>query len=233
MIEVADDVLQAIGRLATGAVADVLLEMGFDRTVVSSDLLNRQRSRFVGRAVCAAGHTITQGVQPSAGPSMFDVDRLVGPSSVVVIDSGDHRHGAVIGDLVALAFRRAGAVAFVTDGGVRDAEEIAELGLPCVARFVTPRSAKGIWSVDTVGEPVSLPAQGGGRMAVAPGDIILADPDGVVVIPARLAAAVLEEHGPLAAAEERIKAAIEAGGDRREAFRAHDRFSHIRKRDDP
>ncbi|WP_460452217.1 RraA family protein [Alsobacter sp. SYSU BS001988] len=230
MTTVSDEVLQGLGRLPTGVVADVLLEMGLERSVVCSRLLNLGRSTFIGRAVCATGRTIAPGEQPASAASMFDVDGQVSPGSVVVIDSGDHRHGAVIGGLVALAFKRAGAVGFVTDGGVRDADELADMGLPCVARFVTPRSAKGIWRIDRVGDGISLPAQGGGRVAVGPGDILSADPDGLVVIPAGLALAVLDESGPLKAAEERITAALRSGGDRREAFRVHDRFGHIRKR---
>ena len=233
MTAVLEPELAALHEIPTGLLSDILLEMGFDRVVVSSNLVNFSGARFVGRAVCAAGGALLGAGAPPPAASMFDVDQHVGPNSVVVIDSGGHRHGAVIGDLVALAFRRAGAVGFVTDGGVRDAADIGRLGLPCVAGFVTPRSAKGLWSIHTVGEPVTLPAQGDGRVTIAPGDVIAVDGDGAVAIPARVVAGILKNHGPALAAEERIRSVIEAGGDRREAFRMHDRFSHIQKRVDP
>jgi len=231
-VRVTDDVLQAIARISTAGLADVLAEMGLTRQVVAQELRPIVAGRrFAGRAVCIAGREEHEAkLLPGPMPTMFDVDGLVERDSVVVVDSGDHRHGAVIGGLVALAMKRAGAAGFVTDGGIRDVDELADMGLPCISRFVTPGSVKNLWSVTAVGAPITLPAQGGGRVAVSPGDIVSADRDGLVIVPAALAADVLADSIQLERAEERIRHAIEEGRDRREAFRQNDRFGHIRKR---
>jgi regulator of RNase E activity RraA len=226
------EVVDGLARVPTGVLADVLSEMGLKQQVVTQALRPVAGTpRFVGRAVCVAGRDNQDAkLLPGPLPTMFDVDALVGPGTVVVVDSGDHRHGAVIGGLVALAFKRAGAVGFVTDGGVRDVDELAEMGLPCIARFVTPGSVKGRWSVTAVDQPITLPAQGGGKVTLAPGDVVSADADGVVVIPSALAVDTLADALQVEKAEAAILTAIRLGHDRREAFRANDRFGHIRKR---
>lgn len=231
-MSVTDDVLEELSRIPTGVLADVMSEMGLTRQVVAQELRPvTTAQRFIGRAVCVSGRDDLEArLLPGPLPTMFDVDAHVRKDGVVVVDTGGHSHGAVIGGLVGLAFKRAGAVGFVTDGGVRDVDELVDMNLACRSRFVAPGSVKGLWSVTAVGLPVTLPAQGGGRVAVVPGDILSADSDGLVVVPATLAADVVADSVELEGAETQIRLAIEQGQDRREAFRQHDRFGHIRKR---
>ncbi|MDB5362807.1 MAG: hypothetical protein JWO51_4104 [Rhodospirillales bacterium] len=227
-----DSVIAALAQVPTGVLADVLYEMGLKHQVVSAELRPlSQDVSFVGRAVCVAGRSEADATAMSSPlATMFDVDAVVAAGSVVVVDAGDHRVGATIGGLVARTFKKAGAVGFVTDGGVRDRAELMEMGLPSVARFVTPRAAKGVWAVTAVGGPVTLPGQAGTPVAVAPGDILCCDMDGLVVVPAGVAADVLADASKVEDAERQILKVIEAGGDRREAYRRYDRFGHIRKR---
>lgn len=224
--------LSGLAAVPIGVLADVLCEMGFAHQVVSRELLPiGSRSRFAGPAICVRGlgEAEAEGL-PGPLPTLFDVDRLVRPGLVVVVDADDHRIGATIGGLVALAFKQAGAAGFVTDGGVRDCDEIDAMDLPCIARFVTPRSAKGLWSVVAIARAVTLPGQCGEPVWIEPGDIVCSDADGVVIVPANLAAEVLSDAKQVEAAERAILAAIHKGEDRREAYRLHDRFGHIRRR---
>ena len=117
----------------------------------------------------------------------------------------------------------------MTDGGVRDAAEFAEIGLPVFASFLTPLSNKGLWAFTAVDDPVDLPGQNGGAVRVASGDWIHADRDGVVVIPAAHAAQVVADAEVVEAVEGRIKQALLAGEDREAVYARHDRFGHIRK----
>ena len=83
----------------------------------------------------------------------------------------------MIGDLLLGMMKNRGVVAFVTDGFVRDIPGLRAVGLPCFAAGVTPnspvRSGPG-----TVGLPTVV-----GGVAVGPGDIVVGDQDGVVVVP--------------------------------------------------
>jgi regulator of RNase E activity RraA len=75
---------------------------------------------------------------------------------------------------------------FVIDGGVRDVEEIRRMGLPVYASSVTPATSVSRWASVTNNVPVQC-----GGVTICPGDIIIADQDGIVAVPQAKAAEVL------------------------------------------
>jgi len=99
------------------------------------------------------------------------------PGDILVINASGYDGRAVIGDNLAQRFDVFGAVGAVVDGYVRDGAIIEKLGVPVFARGLTPagpfKNGPG-----TIGEPVAL-----GGVVVNPGDIVVADDDGVIVIP--------------------------------------------------
>lgn len=98
-----------------------------------------------------------------------------GPGTVLVVTGASESRTAVLGDLVARELLRAGVVAVVTDGPIRDSRAVAELGLWVWARGVTPiASAKN--GPGSVGGTVDISG-----VTVADGDVVIADADGVVV----------------------------------------------------
>ena len=112
-----------------------------------------QCSKVVGRQRRRKG--------PAECRATFLLDRRVTPGCVAVIATGGHKLGAVIGGNVALAWHRRGCAGVVTDGGIRDAAECGQMGLPVFATFVGPMSNKGLWAFREIGVPVSLPGQRG------------------------------------------------------------------------
>lgn len=106
------------------------------------------------------------------------------PGSVIVAEGGDTDFALAGGNVCAIAQRR-GVAAFVLDGVVRDIAESRERGFPLFGRGVMP--FPGV--KDAVGV-LDGPIRCGG-VAVAPGDIVVADEEGVVVVPAARAEAVL------------------------------------------
>ncbi|WP_031075375.1 RraA family protein [Streptomyces sp. NRRL WC-3742] len=106
------------------------------------------------------------------------------PGSVIVVESGDLDYALAGGNVCAVAQRR-GVAAFVADGLIRDLGEVRELGFPVYARGVIPiPGAKE--ALGTHGEEVLC-----GGTSVAAGDIVVADEEGVVVVPAARRAEVL------------------------------------------
>ena len=116
------------------------------------------------------------------------------PGDVLVAATGFHSGAAVTGDLLLGVARNRGVAGFVTDGYVRDLVDLLALGLPVFAAGVTPNSP-GRRGPGAVGAPIVC----GGR-AVATGDIVVGDLDGVVIVPRARIEATL-------AALERIRAA--------------------------
>jgi len=119
------------------------------------------------------------------------------PGDVVVVDcGGDHEH-AIIGEFRALKQIRLGIAGWIVDGAATDVREIAKMRFPTFARTVSALVAKNIGREGVVGVPVSC-----GGVVVNPGDLILADDNGVAVLSHEEAEEHLD-HGLAVAARER------------------------------
>lgn len=124
------------------------------------------------------------------------------PGDVVVVDcGGDHEH-AVIGEFRALKQIRLGIAGWIVDGAATDVREIATMRFPTFARRVSALVAKNIGKEGVVGVPVSC-----GGVVVNPGDLVLADDNGIAVLSHDEAEEHLE-HG-LAVAERERRMRIE------------------------
>jgi len=98
------------------------------------------------------------------------------PGEVLVVTMPESEAVALMGDLLATQAKVHGAAAVLIDGAVRDVEELAELGLPIWARYVRVRGA----TKDAVGA-LDVPVTVGGQV-IEPGDVVVLDADGVVVV---------------------------------------------------
>jgi regulator of RNase E activity RraA len=106
------------------------------------------------------------------------VDSLM-PGEIVVVASGQSRRNAPWGELLSTAAVSRGARGAVIDGLVRDAKKIQALGFPVFAAGIKPVDSRGRGMVVDYNVPIDC-----GGVLVAPGDLVVADFDGVVVIPA-------------------------------------------------
>ena len=157
---------------------------------------------FVGTAITASG-----GPRDNlAAMAMLD---HVEAGDVLVIATAADTSGAVIGDHYATVAKQLGVVGIVTDGLVRDAEGIIRLGPPTFARGLSPNSGfrNGPGAVNL---PVSI-----GGVAVEPGDIVVGDRDGVIVVPRAEAAAIAGQLAEVKRLEAETEAKVKAGAVRR------------------
>ena len=140
---------------------------------------------------------------------MKAVDR-VGRGEVTVW-SGEGRGVCFFGELIALGMKRRGCSGALVDGGIRDSYWIARQRFPVYARYRSPIQSIGRWKVIAWQVPVDLPGATSRRVTVRPGDFVLADTDGVIVIPARVAEKVLVEAERLTKKEVRIRRELGRG----------------------
>ena len=127
------------------------------------------------------------------------------PGAVVVADARGHTDTAVWGGILTFAAKQRGIVGVVVDGGVRDVAELRESGIAVFARGAVPRGPhKGF------GGEINGAVQCGG-VAVDPGDLIVADDDGVVVITPAQRAGLLERCQARIAKEQEMLAGLKAG----------------------
>ncbi len=176
------------GFLATGVptVVDVLEDEFGIRGWMTPEIKPLAHQRIAGRAVTILIEP-RPGPTPSLDPLFAAVDAC-GPGSVLVASNGGDRTISCMGDLVVTGLHARGAEGAVMDGAVRDIEPMLQMGFPVFAASVSPVSLSGKAVVVGPGIPLTC-----GGVQVRPGDVILADWDGVVVIPQEKAAATLEK----------------------------------------
>jgi 4-hydroxy-4-methyl-2-oxoglutarate aldolase len=224
----AAQLIERLARLETGQLCDVLAEAGLPDQALAAAIRHVSGGReFAGIALPARGRTLARTRRPIPVLANDALDEAVFPGAVILIDTGGFLGGGCLGGLIATGLRHKGAVAIVTDGAVRDAKEIGSLGLAAYAAAVTPVAASRRWSLIEVNQPIALPGVAA-PVQVRPGDLVRGDDDGIVVVPAPCAAAILEDTEEVARIEERMSAALRAGEPRAEVFRRHPRFDHIR-----
>lgn len=125
----------------------------------------------------AAGPAVTAHAHPGDNLALHVALHYAKPGDILVATAGDGCLCGSFGDLMGTLALARGIVALVTDGGVRDSAELRQMGLPVWARAIT---AQGTVKETLVA--VNAPVVCGGTV-VNPGDIVVADDDGVVVVP--------------------------------------------------
>jgi 4-hydroxy-4-methyl-2-oxoglutarate aldolase len=176
--------LDALKAAGTAVIADVFDSLQRTPRVLDNSL------RPIGTATAFAGpaYTITgESVSFTGGDraKLAAIDNM--PAGVVALwASMDAKGVCCFGDLLASAMRARGCVAAVVDGGVRDTAFLAEFGMSVVARYQTPAQGIGRWRVTASQVEVRMRGALEEWLSVAPGDIVVGDADGQIVIPQQL-----------------------------------------------
>ncbi len=155
-------------------------------------------TRFVGTA-------LTVRTRPVDNLAPYAALKFAKPGDVLVVAVDGSDTASVLGDILLGMARNAGIVAAVTDGVVRDITGINQVGLPTFARGLSPNSPLKDGPGE-VGYPVTL-----GGVLVNPGDLVVGDIDGVVVVSRGAVGTVGSELAAIAEKERKMEAAVAAG----------------------
>jgi 4-hydroxy-4-methyl-2-oxoglutarate aldolase len=220
----AEEIRQRYLMVDASNVADVLDELGLPNQGLAPDFTPypSDGGKLAGWAFTIQGE---MSPYPMGGgdPTKMDACAQLTPGTVSVW-SGRGDGVCFFGELISIGMKERGCVGALVDGGIRDVDWIGQLDFPVFARYRTPVQSIGRWKVTDSGIPVVMPGATIPEVRVTPGDFILADGDGAIVIPAELAEQVLEQAEELGAREVQIRAEIAAGLSLSEALAE---FGHV------
>lgn len=189
------DLIARFRRCSTATLATILTRRGFDHVFLYGVApLPNSRPRLAGRAFTLRSVAVREDklAEDKARDPRQNLQRRATeecpPGQVLVIDCRGDATGASGGMMLFERMRLRGCAGVVTDGGVRDAADIVETGFPVYAKAVCPPNSMLAHRFLELGVPITC-----GRVAVYPGDFIVGDPDGVILVPAAIADEVADE----------------------------------------
>jgi 4-hydroxy-4-methyl-2-oxoglutarate aldolase len=210
------------GRFAalyTGALTDVLDGLGLLNQTLPAELAP------LAPGMRLSGPAFTIEGRPRAGidygESIVKILDMLGavPAGHIAVYQTNDRACAHLGELSVTSLMARGCAGAVIDGGCRDVEAILGEGLPVFARYTTPQDCVPRWELLGHSREITI-----GGVRIAPGDWVVADADGIVVVPRQVCEEALARAEQVVATENEVRAAVRRGVLPREAFERFGKF---------
>ena len=203
----------------SGIIYDVLRAMGHPNCVLPDSI----RPMLKDKKICGPAYTIAGQIntEQTEHESLVRWCEMLSkaPSGHVLICQPNDSSVAHMGELSAETLTFKQVKGYIVDGGCRDTQFISDIAFPVWCRYYTPRDVVGKWMPTGFNEPIVI-----GNVEINGGDIIFADRDGIVVIPAAMANATAARVTELINTENLVRKAILEGVDPVDAYLAHGKF---------
>ena len=191
----------------TGVVADCLDRRGHLRQTLPHELVPLRRGmRLAGPVYTVEGRPHPGHDYDTSIRKILDMLGAVPAGHVVVYHTND-RDCSQLGELSVTSLKSRGCVGAIVDGGCRDVDFILREDFPVFARHVSPQDSVPRWELTAHGD-VTIEI---GGVRIAPGDWVVGDADGIVVVPANLVEDVVAEAEAKASVENEIRDAVREG----------------------
>ncbi len=200
------EICERFDRIYTGAISDVMDEMGYRDQVLPVEIQAlRPDMRVSGIALPAEGEPAPGLTRDEYYLPFLNLLGDVKPGHVIISQPNDSLC-AHMGELAAETAQLQGGRGVVIDGGCRDIDYILSLGFPVFCRYTTPTDIVGRWRLNRYGTPIRI-----GRVTVNPDDFIVGDKDGVLVIPKQITLEVLGKAEEMLSTENLVRKAVLEG----------------------
>jgi len=215
------EMAERFARCYTGAVSDILDEMGYWNQALPSSI------RAIEPGMVVSGPAFTLRGEPSTTVKVDEellnaALKMLGEiprGSVIVTQSNDER-ASHLGELTSTALKAGGCRGAVIDGGCRDIDYILRLGgFPVFCRYTTPADALGRWMWTEAGKPVTI-----GQVPIRTGDFVFGDRDGVIIVPQEVAEKVLLKVEEVVTVENKVREELIAGASFMEVYKKYGRL---------
>ena len=216
--------IQSLIEAGTAVISDVFDKMGYLPPVLDNSLVAIPAP---GISFAGPAYTITGESHRWSGKGdrakLAAIDAMV-PGVVPVWAGNDIRGVCCFGDLLSEAMKARGCAGVVVDGGVRDLAYLKTLELPMMVRYRTPAQAIGRWRVTDSQVVIRVRGALEDWVEVKPGDTVVADDDGVIILPAQLVNKIEAQVLEWAAKDSRARKDIRLGTPLLEAL---DKYGHL------
>ena len=210
---------ERLAAVPTAALVDVMDDIGLrEQTLPPSIRALAAGSSLAGEAFTVEGRPSEHGDWDGAIRKTLAMLGAV-PSGHVAVYQCHHDRSAHFGELSATSLQSRGVAGCVIDGGCRDVRLIEAIGFPVFARFVTPEDSTWRWEVTATQVPIAI-----GTVRVEPGDWVVGDEDGVVIVPAKVAEEVLVAAEAKVGTENLVRDAVRDGMTPLDAFDRYGTF---------
>ena len=198
-----DEWVERLRVLDTCAVSDAQDKLGIKGTVIGI-LPLYETGRIAGRVVTFK--LKTKGNETTTRHLGTSAVEAADPGDVIVCDHRGRTDVAGWGGILSTAAKTKGVAGVIIDGASRDVDEAKGLGLPLFARAAVPLTARGRIVEESTNEPIEI-----GGVSLAPGDYVIADNSGVVIVPQDRVAEVVPEAENIVAREQAMARDVMAG----------------------
>ena len=201
------------------AVHDVLRGLGIDNCVLPPEIMALSPGqKLAGEIYTISGHIDRTLSRHDSLLAWTQVLSKV-PGGKVLVCQPNTKEIALLGELSARALLVKDTKGYVVDGRCRDVDFILDLDFPVFCDLNTPADIVERWTYDRLGDPISI-----GTVTICSGDWLIADRDGVVVIPGDIAEQVVGETEKVMSTESEMRDAILAGMDPEQAYLKYGKF---------
>lgn len=217
--DTAESLSKRLQACYSGAVYDVLRTKGYpDQTLPAYIRPLNLAHRIAGPVFTIEGR---RDDSLDTHQTLLNWCRLLSKASantVLMCQPNDHSL-AHMGELSSETLVYKKVIGYIVDGGCRDSAFIERLGFPVFCKYFTPVDVVGKWTATAFGEPIRI-----GQVTIHNGDYVMADRDGIIIVPAAIAAEVVEETEAVLRKENLVRKAILQGIDPVEAYLKYRKF---------
>ena len=214
-----DKLTERLSKCYASAVHDVLREKGFGNCVLPPEIQALKRGqKLFGEIYTVSGH-IDYTLSRHESLLLWSQVLSKVPNKKVIVCQPNTHSVALMGELSARALMVKETKGYLMDGHCRDVEEIIEAKFPVFCRLSTAADIVERWKYDTLGMPITI-----GSVTICSGDFIIADMDGVVIIPKEVAENVITKTEEVMLTESEMRKAILSGMDPEQAYLKFKKF---------
>jgi 4-hydroxy-4-methyl-2-oxoglutarate aldolase len=213
------DLSDRLEKCYTGAVYDVMRNMGYTNKLLPNHIrpMNLQH-KIAGPAFTIEGN-VDRTIDKDTSLLKWCEMLSKAPSGYILICQPNDDTVAHMGELSAETLTFKGVRGYIVDGGCRDSSFIDKIGFPVYCRYFTPKDVVATWCATELGGRITI-----GEVIINTGDYVLADRDGIIIIPQNIVEEVIQKTEEVMNTENLVRKAILQGIDPVEAYLQYRKF---------